>query len=440
MHFFKYRGKSFYAESVAIEKIAKECGTPVYIYSQKTLKRHFNAYDKAFAGAPHLICYSVKANSNLAVLKTFVDEGSGFDIVSGGELYRALKAGADASKIVYSGVGKREDEIEYAIKSRILMFNVESPEELRLIDSVAGRLRRKAGIAIRVNPNVDPKTHPYISTGLKKNKFGIETEQAVSEYLYAKDHLKNVVPMGIDCHIGSQITEIGPFTDALKKTTDLLATLRAEGIDIKYIDMGGGLGITYDTEEPPLSSKYGEAVMAATKGLGVTLVFEPGRSMVGNAGVLVTKVLYTKKGSEKNFIIVDAAMNDLARPSLYGAYHAIKAVRATSKEEETADVVGPICESGDFLAKDRLLPKVKAGDLLAVMSAGAYGFTMSSNYNTRPRAAEVMATGDDFFVIRKRESVSDLVRGESMAGTGAPKKAAPKKKPVPKKKKAASKK
>ena len=306
------------------------------------------------------------------------------------------------------------------------MFNVESPEELRLIDTVARRLRRKAAFAIRVNPNVDPKTHPYISTGLKKNKFGIETEQALREYVYAKDHLKNVVPMGIDCHIGSQITEIGPFTDALKKTTGLLATLRAEGVGIRYIDMGGGLGITYDTEEPPHPSKYGEAVIAATKGLGVTLVFEPGRSMVGNAGVLITKVLYTKKGSEKNFIIVDAAMNDLARPSLYGSYHAIKAVRATSTEEETADVVGPICESGDFLAKDRLLPKVKAGDLLAVMSAGAYGFTMSSNYNTRPRAAEVMADGRDFFVIRKRESVADLVRGESMGE--APNKAATKKK------------
>lgn len=440
MHFFKYRGKNFYAESVAVEKIADECGTPVYIYSAKTLKRHYKAYDKAFAKLPHLICYSVKANSNLAVLKTFVDEGSGFDIVSGGELYRALKAGADASKIVYSGVGKREDEIEYAIKSRILMFNVESPEELRLIDAVAGRLKKKAAIAIRVNPNVDPKTHPYISTGLKNNKFGIETKEALTEYIYAKDHLKNVVPMGIDCHIGSQITEIGPFTDALKKTTGLLATLRGEGVDIKYIDMGGGLGITYDTEEPPHPSKYGEAVIEATKGLGVTLVFEPGRSMVGNAGIMVTKVLYTKKGSEKNFIIVDAAMNDLARPSLYGSYHAIKAVRNTSKEEETADVVGPICESGDFLAKDRILPKVKAGDLLSVMSAGAYGFTMSSNYNTRPRAAEVMADGADFFVIKKRESLADLVRGEVIPEIGKAKKGTPKKKAAAGKKPATAKK
>ncbi|MFQ5737236.1 MAG: diaminopimelate decarboxylase, partial [Thermodesulfobacteriota bacterium] len=390
MHFFGYRGRSLYAEGVPLERIARECGTPVYVYSNRTLKRHYKAYDSAFAKVPHLVCYSVKANSNIAVLKTFVEQGSGFDIVSGGELYRALKAGAEPGKIVYSGVGKRADEIEYALKTGILIFNVESPAELRAIDAIAGRLGKKAGVAIRVNPDVDPKTHPYISTGLKKNKFGIETEQAVREYLFARDRLKNVVPMGIDCHIGSQITEIGPFTDALNKTKELLATLRAEGIDIKYIDMGGGLGITYDSEEPPSPSRYGQAVIESTRGLGVTLIFEPGRSMVGNAGVLVTRVLYTKKGTQKNFIIVDAAMNDLARPSLYGSYHAVKAVRNTSKEEEEADVVGPICESGDFLARDRLLPKVKEGDLLCVMSAGAYGFTMSSNYNTRPRAAEVM--------------------------------------------------
>ena len=414
MHFFDYKGKNFYAEGVPVERIIKEVGTPVYIYSHKTLTRHFQAYDQAFASVPHLVCYSIKANSNIAVLKTFAEEGSGFDIVSGGELFRAQKAGADPGKIVFSGVGKREDEIEYALKSNILMFNVESPQELRAIDKIAKRLKKKACVSIRVNPNVDPKTHPYISTGLKKNKFGIETEDAFREYVYAKNSLKNVTPIGIDCHIGSQITQLTPFVDALKKTTDLLARLRAEGLDIKYIDMGGGLGITYDKEEPPHPSKYGQAVIKGTKGLGVTLIFEPGRSMVGNAGILATRVVYTKKGSEKNFVIVDAAMNDLARPSLYGSYHAIKAVKASAKGEITADVVGPICESGDFLAKDRIIPEVKAGDALAVMSAGAYGFSMSSNYNTRPRAAEVLVRGKEFFVVRKRENLKDLIRGEEL--------------------------
>jgi len=417
MHFFKYRGKNFYAESVPLETIIKKTGTPVFIYSSKTLKRHYKAYDTAFKKVPHLICYSIKACSNISVLKTFADEGSGFDIVSGGELFRALKAGADPGKIVFSGVGKRPDEIEYAIKKKILMFNVESPQELRAIDAIARRLKKKAGVSIRVNPNVDPKTHPYISTGLKKNKFGIETGQAIKEYVFAKNSLKNVVPMGIDCHIGSQITQIDPFIDALAKTRDLLGVLRAEGLDIKYLDMGGGLGITYDSEAPPHPSKYGEAVIDATKGLGVTLIFEPGRSMAGNAGVLATTVLYTKEGTEKNFIIVDAAMNDLARPSLYGSYHAIKAVKKMTAKEVTADVVGPICESGDFLAKDRLLPEVTQGDCLAVMSAGAYGFSMSSNYNTRARAAEVMVNGTEFTVIRKRETVEDLLRNEVLIKT-----------------------
>lgn len=412
MHFFGYKGKKFYAESVSVEKIAAECGTPVYIYSHKTLVRHYAAFAGAFSSVPHLICYSVKANSNISILKTFADEGSGFDIVSGGELFRALKAGARPGKIVFSGVGKKEDEIEYAIKSGILMFNVESAQELRAIDKAAGRLRKKASFAIRVNPNVDAKTHPYISTGLKKNKFGIETEQAVKEYVFAKNSLKNVVPVGIDCHIGSQITELGPFEDALAKTKVLLSRLRAEGLDIRYLDMGGGLGITYDKETPPHPSRYGSAVIEGTKGLGVTLIFEPGRSMVGNAGILATRVTYTKEGTEKNFIIVDAGMNDLARPSLYGSYHAIKKVKADGSKEVEADVVGPICESGDFLAKERTLPEVKPGDLLAVMSAGAYGFSMSSNYNSRPRAAEVMVRGREFSVIRKREELKDLIKGE----------------------------
>lgn len=415
MHFFSYRRADFYAEGVKVEKIAREVGTPVYIYSEKTLRRHFKAFDGAFRTVPHLVCYSVKANSNLSVLRVFAGEGSGFDIVSGGELFKALKGGADPRRVVFSGVGKREDEMEYALKNSILMFNVESPLELRALDAVAGRLRKKARFAIRVNPDVDPKTHPYISTGLKKNKFGIPAGESVKEYVYAKNNLKSIEPVGIDCHIGSQITEIEPFIDALSKTKELLATLRLEGMDIRYLDMGGGLGITYDTEAPPLPSKYGEAVIEGTKGLGVTLIFEPGRAMVGNAGILAAKVLYTKETPDKNFIIVDAAMNDLARPSLYGSYHAIKALKDIRRDELTADVVGPICESGDFLAKDRILPRLERGDLIAVMSAGAYGSSMSSNYNSRPRAAEVMVSGNKYRVVRKRETLKDLVRGEEEA-------------------------
>ncbi|MBI5875114.1 MAG: diaminopimelate decarboxylase [Deltaproteobacteria bacterium] len=414
MNFFTYKKNKFYAEGVAVERISKEVGTPCYIYSHKTLTRHYAAFDEAFKSVPHLICYSVKANSNIAVLNTFIKQGSGVDIVSGGELFRALKAGANPKKIVYSGVGKREDEIEYALKTGILMFNVESPEELRTINKIAGRLKKKANFAIRVNPNVDAKTHPYISTGLKKNKFGIETEQAIKEYIFAKNNLKNLVPLGVDCHIGSQLTQISPFTDALKKTKNIIATLRSQGIDIKYLDIGGGLGITYKDEDAPHPGKYGKAVIEETKGLGVTLIFEPGRVMVGNAGILVAKVLYTKQGTEKNFIITDAAMNDLARPSLYGSYHAIKAVRKNSTKEIKADVVGPICESGDFFAKDRELPSFKSGDLMAIMSAGAYGFSMSSNYNSRPRTVEVMVTGNKFKIIRERESYKDLIKGEKI--------------------------
>lgn len=416
MHFFKYRGKNLYAEGVSIARLVRDVGTPVFIYSRKTLKRHYRAFDGAFKGAPHLVCYSVKANSNLSVLNTFAEEGSGFDIVSGGELFRALKAGADPARVVFSGVGKRVDEIEYALKSSILMFNVESPGELRLIDEVAGRLGTRARFAIRVNPDVDPKTHPYISTGLKKNKFGIPTEEAIREYVFARDNLKNMEAVGVDCHIGSQLTKLKPFVDALKKTRKLVRTLRREGLGIEYIDLGGGLGITYDTEAPPHPSKYAQAVLRETAGLDLTLLFEPGRVIAGNAGILVTEVLYTKEGEEKNFIVVDAAMNDLARPSLYGSYHAVKPVKDVSGDEITADVVGPICESGDFLAKDRLLPPVRPGDLLAVMSAGAYGFTMSSNYNSRPRAAEVMVDGTGYTVVRKRETLKDLIRGEGPGG------------------------
>ncbi len=416
MDFFVYKRGRLYAEGVSIERLAEELGTPLYIYSEKTLKRHYRVFDRAFRKAPHLVCYSVKANSNLAVIKTFSDEGSGFDIVSGGELYRVIKAGADPRRVVFSGVGKTAEEMSAALKAGILMFNVESPAELRLLDEVAGRLKKKARFAIRVNPDVDPKTHPYISTGLKKNKFGIEKEEAIREYVFAKNNLENVVPVGIDTHIGSQLTQIGPFVHALKKTKRLVRRLRKEGIAIEYLDMGGGLGITYDTEKPPAPDRYAKAIIRETAGLDLTLVFEPGRVIVGNAGILVTRVLYNKTTPTKNFIIVDAAMNDLARPGLYGSYHAIESVRTRKgRGRLVADIVGPICETGDFLARDRDIEAPAEGDLLAVKSAGAYGYTMSSNYNSRPRAAEVLVRGREFFVVKKRETYRDLVRGESVA-------------------------
>ena len=412
MHFFSYKGKKLFAEGVSVERIAREAGTPVFIYSHKTLARHLNAFDSAFKQAPHLVCYSVKANSNIAILKTFAGMGSGFDIVSAGELFRVIKAGGDAKKVVYSGVGKRADEIDYALKKNILMFNAESSEELREINRIAKKLKKTASVAIRINPDVDPKTHPYVSTGLKQNKFGIETGAAVKEYVHARENLKNIDLAGVDCHIGSQITSFSPFMDALGKVKTVVGTLRKEGIPIRYLNMGGGLGITYKDGDAPHPSKYGEAVIKETKGLGVTLIFEPGRNIVGNAGILVTRVVYTKKGAGKNFIITDAAMNDLARPALYGSYHAIKPVIAANAPEIIADVVGPVCESGDFFAKDREIHSVEKGGLLAIMSAGAYGFSMSSNYNSRPRAAEVIVKGDKFFLVRKRETLKDIVEGE----------------------------
>lgn len=411
MHHFQYKGDRLFAEEVAIRDIVDAVGSPVYIYSKATLERHFKAMDDAFAKAPHTICYSVKANSNLAVLKTFINLGGGVDIVSGGELYRALCVGADPRKVVYSGVGKRDDEIAYALESGILMFNVESEQELDRIDEVAGRIGKKAGIAIRVNPDVDPETHPYITTGLKKAKFGINIERALEQYRRAKG-LANLEILGIDCHIGSQLTKVSPFVDAIRKLKRLLAGVREMGIDVKYLDLGGGLGIQYNDEAPPLPADYGSSILAETKDLGLHLLFEPGRNLVGNAGILVGTCLYTKKGEEKNFIIVDAGMNDLARPALYGSFHGVKPVLRDQDGVIEGDIVGPICESGDFLVKDREIPNFKQGDLIAFMSAGAYGFTMSSNYNSRPRVAEVMVAGDRFEVVREREKVEDLVKGE----------------------------
>lgn len=411
MHHFQYRGNELYAEDVAVKDIVEQVGTPVYIYSHATLERHYRAMDEAFASVPHTICYSMKANSNLAVLKTFFNLGGGVDIVSGGELYRALKAGVDPTKVVYSGVGKKDDEIEYALQTGILMFNVESEEELERIDQVAGRLGKKAGIAIRVNPDVDPETHPYITTGLKKAKFGINIERSLEQYKRAA-RMSNLDVIGIDCHIGSQLTKVSPFVDTVRKLKRLIDGLKESGIVLRYFDLGGGLGITYSDEAPPLPAEYGAAITAETKDLGLHLLFEPGRNLVGNAGIMVGKCLYTKRGEEKNFVIVDAAMNDLARPSLYGSYHGVQAVRKDQEGTVVADIVGPICESGDFLAKDREMPAFRRGDLIAFMSAGAYGFAMSSNYNSRPRAAEVMVRGASFEVVREREKVEDLIRGE----------------------------
>jgi len=412
MHHFQYRGDDLYCEEVPVSRIATEVGTPVYIYSHATLIRHFQALDQAFAAVPHLICFALKANANLAVLKLFSDLGSGLDVVSGGELFRGLKAGVPPQRIVYAGVGKSREEIAYALKSDILMFNVESGQELRVIHEVASGMGVKARVALRVNPDVDPKTHPYIATGLRKSKFGIEIEQALQEYEAVKT-LPSLDVVGIHQHIGSQITEVSPFVDSLAKTVGLVRRLRDGGTAIRYLDVGGGLGITYKDEEPPPLDEFARALTGVIHDLDVTAILEPGRILVGNAGILVTRVLYTKQSPVKNFLVVDAAMNDLIRPSLYGSYHAIQRVRRTpARAEVMVDVVGPICESGDFLAKDRSLPGCEPGELLAVMSAGAYGHTMSSNYNARPRAPEVMVRGNRFHVVRERESYEDLVRGE----------------------------
>jgi diaminopimelate decarboxylase len=413
MHHFQYRGDELYCEDVPVRLIAEKLGTPCYIYSQATLSHHFMVFDSAFAGVAHLICYSAKANSNVAILRLFALMGGGVDIVSGGELYRARKAGVPANRIVYSGVGKTVEEIEFALREKILMFNVESNQELERIDLLAGKMSARAPIALRVNPDIDPNTHPYISTGMKENKFGISIESALKAYERAKS-LKNVEILGLDCHIGSQLTEVSPFVEALKRLRSLIERLRQAGVHIRYLDLGGGLGIAYDQEAPPPPHEYARAILQELKDIDCTLVFEPGRVIVGNAGLLVTKVLYTKRTQAKRFIIVDGAMNDLVRPSLYGSYHYIQPVMRSRKETEIVDVVGPICESGDFLAKDRGMPLPSQGDYLAVMSAGAYGFSMSSNYNSRPRAPEVLVKGGEYFVIRSRETWEDMVGPEAI--------------------------
>lgn len=415
MHEFHYRNNELWCEDVPLQAIARKTGTPAYVYSHRTLDRHFTVFDQAFAKIDHLVCFAVKSNSNVAILRVFARRGGGVDIVSGGELYRALQAGVDPGKVVYSGVGKRIDEIEFALEAGILLFNVESLQELEVIDACAGRLGKKAPIALRVNPDVDPQTHPYISTGLKENKFGINVERSLEAYRQARN-LPNVEIRGVSCHIGSQLTKISPFVDALKRLKRLVLLLRKEGIRVRYLDLGGGLGITYREEVPPHPSEYARAIIKTAKDLDVTFIFEPGRVIVGNAGILLTKVLYTKSNDDKRFIVVDAGMNDLIRPSLYSSYHGIQPVVKHPRETAVADVVGPICETGDYLARGRELPLFERGELMAVMSAGAYGFTMSSNYNSRPRAAEVLVDGKQTWVIRKRETYRDLVRGEKIPG------------------------
>ena len=416
MNHFEYRNGEMFAEAVPLKRIAREVGTPAYVYSLATLKRHFQVFDQAFAKVPHIVCFSVKANSNLALLRAFAKQGSGFDIVSGGELFRALKAGGDPKKIVFSGVGKKKDEIEYALNTGILMFNVESDEELSALDEIAGGIGKKAPISLRVNPDVDPQTHPYISTGMKKAKFGVDIKQSLETYKKAVA-LKNIDVVGVDCHIGSQLTSLTPFVDALAKVREYLdrvlaGELKKEGAQIRYLDLGGGLGINYHDETPPLPEDYAKAIIRGLEGLDVMLILEPGRVIVGNAGLLLTEVQYLKETDTKRFVIVDGGMNDLIRPALYGSYQAIQPVVETQAEKVVADVVGPICESGDFFAKDREIGRPRRGDLLAVMSAGAYGFTMASNYNSHPKPPEVLVDGDKYYVVRKRETFDDLINGE----------------------------
>ncbi|GMV40829.1 MAG: diaminopimelate decarboxylase [Myxococcales bacterium] len=412
MHHFDRRGGVLHCEDVPLHEIAAQVGTPTYVYSHATLERHFRVFDGAFADHPHLICYSVKACSNVAVLRLFRALGSGFDIVSGGELYRALRAGADPRSIVFSGVGKRDDEIVAALDAGVLCLNVESEEELVVTSAIAEARGGRAPVALRINPDVDPETHPYISTGLRTSKFGIPISRAREVYALAR-RLPGIEVIGLDCHIGSQLTQTEPIIASLRRLLSLVEELRADGTTISHLDLGGGLGIAYDQETPPHPADYARAIIDEVRGRDLTLVFEPGRVIVGNAGVLLTRVLFTKSNDAKDFVVVDAGMNDALRPSLYGAWHSIEPVVAPEVPGRSrVDVVGPVCETGDFLARDRELSPVCRGDLLAMMSAGAYGFSMASNYNSRARAAEVMVRGREIHVIRAREELDDLARGE----------------------------
>jgi diaminopimelate decarboxylase len=411
--FFGYRGDRLFAEDVATADIAARYGTPCYIYSRAALERQWRAFDAALGAHPHLVCYAVKANPNLAVLNALARLGSGFDVVSAGELERVLRARGDPAKVVFSGVGKREDEMRRALESGILCFNVESEAELRLLDRVAADSGVTAPVSLRVNPDVDARTHPYISTGLKENKFGIGIDQALEVYRQAAE-LAHVKVAGIGCHIGSQLTELAPFVDALQRILTLLERLEQAGVRIEHLDVGGGLGVRYRDEAAPTPHDYVETLLQRVADQPYRLLLEPGRAIAANAGILVTRVQYTKHNGYKRFAIVDAAMNDFMRPALYDAWHPIIPVaRADRRRVLAYDVVGPVCETADFLGKARELA-VAAGDLLAVCAAGAYGFSMSGNYNTRPRAAEVMVDGDRAHLIRERETVAQLMHGEHL--------------------------
>ena len=413
MDHFEYKQGELYCEDVAIEDIADKYGTPLFVYSRATLERHWHAFDNALDGHDHLVCYAVKANSNLAVLNLLARLGSGFDIVSGGELQRVLQAGGKAERIVFSGVGKLAHEIETALDLDILCFNVESGQELDRINEIAGRLGKTARVSFRVNPDVDARTHPYISTGLKENKFGIPFGDAEQIYVDAS-MLENIDVIGMDCHIGSQLTEMSPYIDAFDRLLELIDRLRQQGVNIHHLDLGGGLGIRYRDEEPPLPAEWASALRERLQKFDGTIIIEPGRAIAGNAGILVSRVNYLKHGPDKNFAVIDAAMNDLIRPSLYGAWQEIIPVRQDSAvNARTYDVVGAICESSDFLGKDRSL-SLEQDDLLAIRSSGAYAFGMASNYNTRARAAEVVVDGDQHYCVRERESFADLIRGESL--------------------------
>lgn len=413
MNYFDYKNGALYCEEVPVENIVRATGSPVYIYSYRTIERHYKVFDNAFKGVPHIICYSCKANSNIAILRAIGRLGGGIDIVSVGELYRSNAAYIPNDKIVFSGVGKTEEEIVAAIRSNILMINVESEEELSTIARIASKMKKHVPLSIRVNPEIDPKTHPYITTGLKKNKFGVMREDAMKLYDRIKAH-KYLMPVGISSHIGSQILELGPFKEAVCSLREMVKQLKEKGITLKFIDIGGGLGITYKDELPPHPDDYARIIEEELKGTELTLILEPGRVIVGNSGIFVTKLLYIKKVPGKTFYIVDGAMNDLVRPSLYGAFHEIVPVRYNDAKKINVDVVGPVCESGDFLAKDRDMPLVESGELLAVLSAGAYGFSMSSNYNSRRRVAEVLVRDAEFNVIKSRETLKDLIKGEKI--------------------------
>ena len=412
MSFFHYLDGTLSAEQNSLSELAQRFGTPLYVYSRAALENHYRAFDDAFASVPHQVCYAVKANSNLAVLNVLARLGSGFDIVSGGELARVLAAGGDASKVVFSGLGKQQTEIKTALEVGIACFNVESYAELARINEVAIAVGKKARVSLRVNPDVDAQTHPYISTGLKENKFGIAIDDAIAVYQYAAQ-LEGLEVIGIDCHIGSQLTTTTPFADALDRILTMIDTLTTLGINIEHLDIGGGLGVRYRDEVPPTPAEYANALLPKLQGRNLKVYLEPGRAIAANAGILLTKVEFLKPTPHKNFAIVDAAMNDLIRPSLYSAWMDIIPVSPRLTDTQVYDVVGAVCETGDFLGKERELA-IEAGDLLAVCGAGAYGFVMSSNYNTRGRAAEIMVDGAQSFVIRRRESIADLLALESV--------------------------